>query len=246
MKINNPLREALYAEGHTPTLNVVHLLDEPKKTAGIDLSQWHQAVSTVLNPEHVRFTELGEVSRSIVRHIPSMCIETLIRHGDSSRNAELRFARKILMIGRDGMRAATGGLLPERYTSLPRLTWSMGQLLDGDRSSEMKHAALDSFAALKKSGKSKFPKTGRNAQTRWSETLESIPDLLNTLATPDDHEPATYHNARKQFRLIVHTSIVHGLLRDDMPSRQLARSGLVLNEHIGAIKDALLADEPVA
>ena len=150
------------------------------------------------------------------------------------------------MIGRDGMRAATGGLIPQSYASLPRLTWSMGQLLDGDRSSEMRRVALDSFADLKKSSKSKMPKSGRNAQNCWSETIKRIPDLLRTLANPDDNEPATYHDARKQFRLIVHTSIVHGLLQDDTPSRQLATSGLILNEHVGTIKDALLADEPVA
>lgn len=189
MKINNPVREALKAEGHMPTLGIVHLLDEPKKAAGVDFSQWQQDVLAVLAVRQLDFAELGATSHSIVR------------------------------IGRDGMRAATGGLLPECYTGLPRLTWSMGQLLDGNQSNDMKRAALEACIALQKPGKHTMPKAGHNARARWSEALTTVPSLLETLNSPNDNDAVTYHGARKKFRLIVHTSIVQALIHEETSSR---------------------------
>lgn len=246
MKRDSSLRQTLNTVGHTPTLEVVRLLDEPKDKSGINFIQWQDGVSELLGADSIDFVGLGAISEDIVRHAPLASVRTLIEQPDLARAAELRFMRKILMIGRDGMRVASGGTLPNHYASLPRLTWSMGQLLDGDRSVAMKRNALEACTDLQRPTTLQTLKASRIACERWAETLESIPSLSETLSNPEGIDATTYHTARKKFRLIVHASIVHALSTEDTPSQRLAKSGLVLNEQIGAVKDALLAETTVA
>lgn len=246
MKRDFGLRHTLHTVGHTPTLDVVRLLDEPKSRSGVNFSDWHNGVSEILGVQNVDFAGLGTISEDIVRSAPLSDVRTLIEYPGLARSAELRFMRKILMIGRDGMRVAGGGTLPSAYNSLPRLTWSIGQLLDGDQSKAMKDTALAACDDLRPGTALKIHKASTLARERWAETLGAIPGLFGTLGNPEDTDAATYHAARKKFRLIVHTSILHALSSETAQAQRLAKSGLVLNEQVGGIKDALLAEATVA
>jgi len=163
---------------------------------------------------------------------------------------EMRFYRKVLMIGRDALNLTNSTDLIDKPETRPisTLTTTLGKIADKD--GRGKSRRIDAFSqAIDAALASQYidndfvnPVSYEALRYRYQHALQT--DLLmNDTSTLVDIDEEVYHVARRDFRSIVHLGVVSQLIEPSDLKLEYVKQGIELSRVYGENHDQIVAHQ---
>ena len=233
--------------------SVRSFMDIPRERDSLPELPWHDIAPQVFIESYKEFPE--EIVTGVghlINTYPYGNLDDILKNItqgdiDEKKIVELRFMRKVLMIGRDTIRLTTTLHEDKQpFKSMDRLVNRLGRIVDsteqtpGHSINKASDCAFQKAAIIKEVQWEKLlvPVTLSTLHARVEDALSS--DYL--LADPQDgnlHEKE-YHNARRLFRAVVHLGIVSHLISPNDQKAEFAKAGIELSALYGNTHDMLI------
>lgn len=180
-------------------------------------------------------SELVGFAVRVLDTIPIHKLRSQLENYRAEDPEDLRYTRKFLMVARDALILSTSDIPNERYDPLFRITRYLGKIADGETLVRQNMSTLiNELESSSITGGSVFDDVKMQDTVR-SVLAETVPVLSGAAMT----DPTYYHQCRKDFRRIVHATMVRAVVIPSAENIELAVRGITINRTFGAIKDEL-------
>lgn len=231
-------------------------MDIPRERNTLPEPLWHDIAPQVFIESYKKFPE--EVAKGVghlIETYPYSGLDDLLENitqGDIDEKTitELRFMRKVMMIGRDTVRLATTIREDKQpFKSMDRLVNRLGRIVDSIERTPGR--------SINKASNCAFQKAAIIKEAQWEELLVpvTLPTLYSRvedallsdylLAAPQDTGlyEKEYHHARRLFRSVVHLGIVSHLISPNNQKAEFAKAGIELSASYGSTHDMLVLSD---
>jgi hypothetical protein len=239
--------------------SVRSFFDVPRTLDVTTEGDWYrEAPGAFLESDPQFSADLSEGVANLLTDYPNERIARLllaVQSGDYNQQTvtELRFMRKVIMIGRDTLRLTTTTLEEEDpLRSMGRFAGKLGALIDDiERHGAHKVAKL-SFAASRAIDQLGRANVSQAGALETNEAIEmrvrsalTAQDLLTSYGDPSAFiDESRYHHARRLFRSVVHLGVASTLLYPSHEKAAYVRTGIELSGQYGDNHDAMIGRLP--
>ena len=226
--------------------SVQNFMDIPREMGEIDEAHWHKfSPSVFISHDNTSIETMLDGVDSLLQTYPFQLLRNTLQevsNGYSKKSMDdLRFMRKVLIIGRDTIKLCASKDSSESFLlPLGILTHQLGEVVDSKKPPansviQLTEAVDDALSSVDLVPVSSRKVTHRANRALLNEELLQLHNFQDNTICEED-----YHKARRLFRSVDHLGIVSYITDPDELKKTFAMEGIELSAQYGATHDMLL------